>query len=285
MGVRGLLEAVLFPPVRLDRERLRERLKGRTVVITGASFGIGRGVALLAAEAGARVVLVARTLETLEAVAAECRSFGGEALVFAADLTQADQAEDLAARLAALDGGVDVLVNNAGKSIRRSLWDSLDRFHDVTRTIGVNYLGPTRLALALIPTLRARGGQIVSISAVNVLLPAPPMWAAYQASKSAADQWLRCAAPELRSAGVAVTTLYLPLVRTRMIAPTAHYADVPAMAPEQASRLVARAILGRWSHWAPWWSPFATLTAPLLRRTAEAVFAWQMRRRLEARTQ
>lgn len=277
--MRGLLEAVLFPRGRLDRARLAERLRGKTVVVTGASFGIGRGVALLAAEAGARVVLVARTAEALEQTAAEIRAAGGQALPFPADLTQADQAEALAARLAELEGGVDVLVSNAGKSIRRSLWESLDRFHDVTRTIGVNYLGPTRLALALIPTLRERGGQIVNISAMNVLLPAPPLWAAYQASKSAFDQWFRCAAPELRAEGVAATTLYLPLVRTRMIAPTAHYADVPAMAPETASRLVCRAILGRWSFWTPWWAPFATFFTPVLRRPAEAVFGWQMRRR------
>lgn len=282
MWGRSSFEAVLFPRVRLDDAKLRSRLSGKTILVTGATFGIGEHVARLAGAAGASLILVARTADKLEAVAADIRAAGGEAVALTADLTKADEVERLAARVLEL-GPVDIFVSNAGKSIRRSLFESLDRFHDITRTIGVNFLGPSRLALAVIPGLRERGGQIINISAANALLPSPPKWAAYQASKCAFDQWLRCAAPELRAAGVATTCIYLPLVRTRMIAPTAHYAEVPAMEPENAARLVCAAMLGRWTMWKPWWLGPAELASAPFRRPWEAFATWQMRRAIEAR--
>jgi NAD(P)-dependent dehydrogenase (short-subunit alcohol dehydrogenase family) len=261
--LRRTLERLLFPQVSFDAARLRRALGGRTVLVTGASFGIGEGVARIAAAHGARLLLVARTADKLEALADEIRAEGGEARAFAADLTDAAEVEALAPLLAAEKP--DMFVSNAGKSIRRPLFESLDRFHDIDRTIGVNYLGPARLVLALIPGLVERRGQIVSISAANVLLPPAPRWAAYQASKAAFDQWLRSASPELRAHGVAVTRIYLPLVRTRMIAPTEIYREVPAMTPEQASRLVLRTMLTRQRRWTPWWLPPAALGGGLLR--------------------
>jgi len=278
MAARAILEWVLFPRASLSRKALERALRGKTILITGASFGIGEAVARIVAAAGARVLLVARTADKLEALAAEIAAAGGEASVLAADLIDEAAVEDLAARLAATPP--DIVVSNAGKSIRRPLFQSLDRFHDITRTIGVNYLGPTRLALATIPALVERRGQLINVSAVNVLLLPAPYWAAYQASKTAADQWMRCAAPELRARGVAVTTVYLPLVRTRMIAPTAIYADAPAMAPEQAARLVVRMMLTRQLWWAPWWVPPAHLASALFRRPWEAFAEWQQRRAL-----
>jgi NAD(P)-dependent dehydrogenase (short-subunit alcohol dehydrogenase family) len=200
------------------------------------------------------------------------------ALVLPADLRDEAAVEALAAHLA--DIPPDIVVSNAGKSIRRPLFASLDRFGDVTRTIGVNYLGPVRLALATIPALVERKGQIINVCAANVLLLPPTYWGAYQASKSAFDQWLRCAGPELRARGVAVTTIYLPLVRTRMIAPTAHYANVPAMQPRQAARRVVRAMLTRQSWWTPWWLPFGHIASALLRWPWEALNAWQQRQAL-----
>jgi NAD(P)-dependent dehydrogenase (short-subunit alcohol dehydrogenase family) len=267
--LRRALERLLFPMVRLDEARLRQRLAGRTILVTGASFGIGEGVARIAAAHGARVLLVARTADRLEALAGEIRAAGGEALAFPADLTDPAAVAALAPLVDAQRP--DVLVSNAGKSIRRPLFESLDRFHDISRTIGVNYLGPAQLALALIPGLVERGGQIVSISAANVLLPPAPRWAAYQASKAAFDQWLRSASPELRARGVAVTRIYLPLVRTRMIAPTEIYREVPAMAPEQASRLVLRTILTRQRRWTPWWLPPAAAGAATFRALFEVL--------------
>jgi NAD(P)-dependent dehydrogenase (short-subunit alcohol dehydrogenase family) len=278
MGVRAFLEWVLFPRVSLSDAALERALRGKTILITGASFGIGEAVARIVAAAGARVVLVARTAEKLEALAAELRAAGGDAVAIAADLTDAAAVEALAPCIAGL--APDILLSNAGKSIRRPLFQSLDRFHDVTRTIGVNYLGPVRLALAAIPGLVERKGQLINISAANVLLLPAPYWAAYQASKTAFDQWLRCAAPELRARGVAVTTVYLPLVRTRMIAPTKIYAEAPAMAPEQAARLVVKMMLKRRKWWTPWWLPPAHLTSALMRRPWEAIAGAQQRKAL-----
>ena len=280
MRGRSILEATLFPRVRLDDGRLRSRLAGKTVLITGATYGIGEQVARLVGAAGAFVILVARTQDRLEAVAAEIRVAGGQTVAISADLTKSEDVERLVAQLLEM-GPIDIFVSNAGKSIRRSLFESLDRFHDITRTIGVNFLGPSRLALAVIPGLRERGGQIINISAANALLPSPPRWAAYQASKCAFDQWLRCAAPELRAVGVAATCIYLPLVRTRMIAPTTHYAEAPAMQPENAARLVCAAMLGRWTMWKPWWLGPAELAAAPFRRPWEALATWQMRQALK----
>ena len=269
MGLRGLAEAVVFPRVGLDHARLSRVLAGKTVLITGASFGIGEELTRIVAAAGARVVLVARTADKLEAVAAQARAGGGEAVVIPADMTNEDEVAALTARLA--ETPPDIVVSNAGKSIRRSLFASLDRFHDVTRTNGVNFLGPVRLALATIPGLIERKGQFINVSAANALILPAPNWAAYQASKTAFDQWLRCAAPELRAKGVGVSTVYLPLVRTRMIAPTAHYADVPAMRPEDAARLVARMMITRARWWTPWWLPPAHMASSLMRGPWEVI--------------
>lgn len=278
MGARAILEWILFPRVSLSGKRLERALRGKTILITGASFGIGEGVARLAAAAGAHVLLVARTAGKLEALASEIAAAGGTATVLAADLTDEAAVEALAAKLAAFPP--DIVVSNAGKSIRRPLFQSLDRFHDITRTIGVNYLGPARLALATIPALVERRGQLINVSAANVLLLPAPYWAAYQASKTAFDQWLRCAAPELRARGVAVTSIYLPLVRTRMIAPTAIYAEAPAMQTEQAARLVVRMMLTRQKWWTPWWLPPAHLASALFRCPWEAIAGRQQRRAL-----
>lgn len=280
MGVRAVLEWVLFPHVSLSDARLARALGGKTVLITGASFGIGEEVARIVAHAGARVVLVARTADKLEALATEIRSAGGAAVVLAADLTDGDAVDALVAHLAERSLAPDIVVSNAGKSIRRSLFLSLDRFHDVTRTIGVNYLGPVRLALAMIPGLVERRGQIINVCAANVLLLPAPNWAAYQASKSAFDQWLRCAGPELRVRGVAVTSIYLPLVRTRMIAPTTIYNETPAMKPQQAARRVVRAMLNRQHWWTPWWLPPAHLASALFRGPWEVLAEWLQRRTL-----
>ena len=270
-----LLERLLFPPVRLNEHRLRAAVAGKTVLITGASFGIGEALALLLGAAGAQVVLVARTADKLEAVRAQIDAAGGQATALTADLTDPAQIDAL---LAALPP-VDILVSNAGKSIRRSLWGSLDRPQDVDRTIALNHVAPTRLVLGLAEQLRARGGQVVNVSAANVLLAPAPGWSAYQASKAAFDQWLRAARPELVAAGVAVSTIYLPLVRTRMIAPTAAYDTAPAMTPEHAARLVARAIVTRGRAWKPWWL-FAGEWASLLLRPLweRGAVAWVRRR-------
>jgi short-subunit dehydrogenase len=171
-----------------------------------------------------------------------------------------------------------VFVNNAGKSIRRSVFDSLDRLHDFSRTMNLNYFGPVQLLLSLIPTLVARQGQVINISAVNVLLAPAPKWAAYQASKTAFDQWFRCVGPELNARGVSTTSIYLPLVRTRMIEPTPEYKNMPAMQPEQVAQLICRAINSRRRTYGPWWLMAAQLASVVLRWPWERI----MTRRLKA---
>ncbi len=276
MAASTLLERLLFPAARVDAAALRQALTGRTMLVTGASFGIGEQVARLAGAAGARVLLVARTMSRLEAIAAEIAATGGTALALSCDLNDADAVERLAGALPGL--APDIVVSNAGKSIRRPILQSLDRFHDVTRTANINFLSPCRLMLAAIPGLIERGGQIVNVSALNVLLQPTPNWAAYQASKTAFDQWLRSAAPELRARGIAVTSVYLPLVRTRMIAPTRSYDDVLAMQPEQAARHIAAAMLSRRRRWAPWWLPPAYLASSLSRTPWEVLAERRLRR-------
>ena len=278
MAAPTLLEHILFPHHDIARQALRRVVEGRTVLITGASFGIGEQVAKLVGAAGAKLVLVARTAPKLEALAAEIIASGGTASCHPCDLDDPQAVERLAQALPGL--APDILISNAGKSIRRPIMDALDRFHDITRTNNINFLSPSRLILAAIPGLVERGGQIVSVSAANVLLQPAPNWAAYQASKTAFDQWLRSIAPELRARGVAVTSLYLPLVRTRMIAPTRHYDDVPAMQAEQAAMRVVASLITRQRSWAPWWLPPAQFVSSAARMPWERWAERQQRRAL-----
>lgn len=268
-----ILERLLFPPPRLHLTALGRSLADRTILITGASYGIGEQLARIAGGAGGRLLLVARTAERLEQVAGEVAADGGTADIYPCDLTDAAAVERLAAALPPLD----IFVSNAGKSIRRPVMASLDRPQDATRTNAVNYLAPCRLTLAAIPALIEREGQIINVSAANVLLPPAPGWAAYQASKTAFDQWLRSIAPELRPRGVAVSSIYLPLVRTRMIAPTRAYDRMPAMTAEQAALHIVAAMLRRPRRWRPWWLPPAQLGVALAGSAWEPIAEWRER--------
>ena len=273
------MRLLFFPLLWYDRRRLRAVLAGRTVCITGASFGIGESVALLLADAGARLVLIARTADKLEQVQQQVRQRGGQAEIFACDLTDPAAIQQLLQQLSELPGGIDILISNAGKSIRRSLFDSVDRFHDFTRTAALNYLAPVQLVLGMTPLLLSSGGQVINVSAINVLLIPPPKWSAYQASKAAFDQWFRSIGPELNSRGVATTSIYLPLVRTRMIEPTTHYRRYPAMQPEQVACVICRAIVSRRRSYKPWWMPVAEVICLLLRWPIEILMTWILRRR------
>ena len=273
------MKFLFFPFLGFSRSRLSRQLAGKTVLITGASFGIGECLAESLAGTGAHLLLVARTAEKLAEVKQRVESQGGTADVFPCDLTDAGEVEQLLQTLLERHGGIDLFVNNAGKSIRRSIFDSLDRFHDFTRTMNLNYFGPVQLMLSLIPSLIDRQGHVINISAVNVLFAPPPLWAAYQASKTAFDQWFRCVGPELNARGVATTSIYLPLVRTRMIEPTKTYDNMPAMQPEQVASLICKAILSRKRTYAPWWAGGGQLASVLFRRPWEAGSAWYLKRK------
>lgn len=221
------------------------RLRDKVVVVTGASSGIGNVLAKKLAVAGATVVLVARSRDRLEETARVIAEMGGEARVVPCDLTDMDAIDVAAAQILADFGRVDVLVNNAGRSIRRSVEESFDRFHDFQRTMQLNYFGAVRMILAFMPSMLERQrGHVVNVSSVGCLANVP-RFSAYVASKAALDAFSRCLSPEIRSRNVGVTTVYMPLVRTPMIAPTRIYRYFPTITPEDAADLVIKAIVDR----------------------------------------
>jgi short-subunit dehydrogenase len=235
---------------RLDPEALTERnlrtvLQDRVVVVTGASSGIGRATAALLARHGAELVLVSRTKEKLEELKQEIESAGGRAHVYATDLSDLDACEKMIRAVIADRGRVDLLVNNAGRSIRRSVEASYDRFHDYQRTMQLNYFGAVKLMLAVLPGMRERKrGHIINISSIGTQAY-PPRFSAYVASKSALAAFSRCIGPEVVDDGVAITNIHMPLVRTPMIAPTGIYKNFPTSSPDEAAEMVASAILTR----------------------------------------
>ncbi|QLY27696.1 SDR family oxidoreductase [Nocardia huaxiensis] len=230
----------------LDPDRARrgdgEPLDGRIVLITGASSGIGLATAHAVARRGATVLMVARTPEDLEAAAAQVRAESGAAQAYTCDITDEKSVELLVKQVLADHGHVDFVVNNAGRSIRRSVVNSTDRMHDFERTMAVNYFGAVRLILALLPSMRERRfGHFVNISSIAVQTKVP-RFAAYVASKSALDNFSEIAAVENADAGITFTSVRMPLVRTPMIAPTDLYKSIPVHTPEQAADIVVRAL-------------------------------------------
>jgi NAD(P)-dependent dehydrogenase (short-subunit alcohol dehydrogenase family) len=237
-------ERNLDPDLFIDRT-LSGHVKGKVVVVTGGSSGIGQATARKLAEAGAKVVIVARDQEKLDGTRHEIEAAGGRCYTYSCDLTDMAAIDALAKKILADHGTVDFLVNNAGRSIRRSVMNSIDRFHDFERTMQLNYFGAIRLILAFLPKMvERRHGHIINISSIGVLSRAP-RFSAYVASKSALDAFTECAASEFLDKGVHTTNINMPLVRTPMIAPTKIYENVPTLSPEQAAGLVVEAIVYR----------------------------------------
>ena len=233
----SLLVALTNGRAGIADDRLAAAVRDQVVLVTGASYGIGEATARRLARAGATVLLVARTADQLEVVAGEIRASGGTAFVYPANLADPAAVEELARTVLAEHGRVDVLVSNAGKSIRRSVADSYQRFHDIERTNAVNYLGPAKLVLELLPSMRERGsGHIVNVSTAGVRTPPMARWSAYLASKSAFDVWLRCVAQEIRGDGVTTSTVYMGLVHTRMSEPTPLLNKMPGLTPGAGRR-------------------------------------------------
>ncbi|ANN19374.1 short chain dehydrogenase [Amycolatopsis orientalis] len=228
-----------------DRGRRRpgpEPLAGRKVLITGASSGIGRASALAVAAKGGEVILVARRADELEEVREQIVAAGGKASAYPCDLTDGDAVDALVKDVLAAHGAVDMLVNNAGRSIRRSLSLSTERFHDFERTMAINYFGPVRLTLGLLPSMTARGfGHVVNVTTQG-LQTDTPRFSAYLASKAALEEFGLTAGRETLSDGVTFTSVRMPLVRTDMIAPTGSYRGMPSSSPERAAALVVKAL-------------------------------------------
>jgi NAD(P)-dependent dehydrogenase (short-subunit alcohol dehydrogenase family) len=241
-------ERNLDPDLFIDRT-LKGQVQGRVVLVTGGSSGIGLAAAKKIAAAGAVTVIVGREQEKLDAAKKEIEdglgdnANGGQVVTFAADLASYEGCDKLVAWLVEKYGGVDVLINNAGRSIRRGIESSYDRFHDFERTMQLNYFGCLRTTMGLLPHMAARRrGHVVNISSIGVLTNAP-RFSAYVASKAALDAWTRCAASEFIDVGVTFTTINMPLVKTPMIAPTKIYENVPTLTPDEAADLIVDAIV------------------------------------------
>ncbi|WP_372789022.1 SDR family NAD(P)-dependent oxidoreductase [Paraconexibacter sp.] len=224
---------------------LEQAVRDRVIVVTGSSSGIGQEAARQIGAAGGTVVLLARSLDKLQELAVEIEQAGGTADPRRCDLSDFDALDEVAAGVLADHGKVDVLVNNAGRSIRRSVALSYDRFHDYERTMQLNYFAAVRLILRFLPGMReAHGGHIINISSAGVQTRTP-RFGAYIASKAALDTLCDALQAEVRDENVRFTTIHMPLVRTPMIAPTKMYERFPALTPEQAGALVARAVIHR----------------------------------------
>lgn len=235
-------ERNLDPDLFKDRS-LGGAVGGKVVMITGASSGIGHETALKVGEAGGIVLLVARSADKLEELKAEIEELGGEAHVHPCDLSDVEDVERMANEVLAQHGHVDVLVNNAGRSIRRSVELSYDRFHDFQRTMQLNYFGALKLILTLLPRMRERkSGHIINISSIGVQTNAP-RFSAYVASKAALDAFSRTISSEVVDDGVDITAVYMPLVRTPMIAPTKMYDAFPTIGPEEAAEMITDAMI------------------------------------------
>ena len=235
-------ERNLDPDLFKDRS-LRGAIDGKVVLITGASSGIGEALALKVGEAGGIVALVARSEDRLNEIKGEIEEVGGKATVHPADLSDLEDADRMVADVLREHGHVDVLVNNAGRSIRRSIANSYDRFHDYQRTMQLNYFGALKLIMGFLPTMRKRkSGHIINISSIGAQTNTP-RFSAYVASKSALDAFSRSIASEIVDDQVFITTVYMPLVRTPMIAPTGIYDAFPTASPDEAAELIVQAMI------------------------------------------
>jgi hypothetical protein len=234
--------ASMRPPISQKLLRYRPTgpsvdLRGKRVVLTGASSGIGEAAADLFAHEGATVVVVARRQDLLEAVAQRITAQGGSAFALPCNLSDLAAVDDLVKTVEDRIGGVDILVNNAGRSIRRPLAESLDRWHDVERTMTLNYYSPLRLIRGFAPGMFEQGdGHIINVSTWGVFSEASPLFSVYNASKAALSTVSRVIETEWSDRGVQSTTLYYPLVKTPMIAPTKEFDELPAMTPREAAQ-------------------------------------------------
>ena len=237
-------ERHLDPALKIDHS-LRGTVAGKVVLVTGGSSGIGLAAAHKFAEAGATTIICGRDADKLEEACKEAKAKGYSFVAYPADIADMVDCDRFTKLLNENHGGVDFLINNAGRSIRRAIESSYDRFHDFERTMQLNYFGCLRVTMGVLPGMVAKKkGHIVNISSIGVLTNAP-RFSAYVASKAALDAWTRCASSEYSDLGISFTTINMPLVRTPMIAPTNIYNNVPTLSPEQAADMVAEACISK----------------------------------------
>lgn len=235
-------ERNLDPELFIDRS-LKGTVAGKVVLITGGSSGIGLAAAHKFAEAGATTIICGRDQDKLDEACGEAKAKGYAFIAYSADIADMADCDRFVQLLIDNHGGVDFLINNAGRSIRRAIESSYDRFHDYERTMQLNYFGCLRVTMGFLPGMvERRKGHVVNISSIGVLTNAP-RFSAYVASKAALDAWTRCASSEFADQGITFTTINMPLVRTPMIAPTKIYNNVPTLSPEEAADMVAQACI------------------------------------------
>ncbi|MCO5055896.1 SDR family oxidoreductase [Thermomonas sp.] len=265
-------ERHLDPDLFIDHS-LKGKVRGKVVVITGGSSGIGLSTAQKVAAAGAITVIVARREDELFAARDAMIAAGGKVFAYTADLADMADCDRLVATVLEKHGHVDVLVNNAGRSIRRSIALSFDRFHDFERTMQLNYFGSLRLIMGFMPKMiERRKGHIINISSIGVLANSP-RFSAYVASKAALDAFSRCAQGELSGKHIAFTTINMPLVKTPMIAPTKMYDSVPTLTPDEAADLVVKGIIERPSRIATRLGIFSALINAVAPKAYEVVMS------------
>jgi thioester reductase-like protein/short-subunit dehydrogenase involved in D-alanine esterification of teichoic acids len=234
----------------LDPDRARRDdpdgpLVGRHVIITGASSGIGRAAAIAVAERGATVFALARNGNALDDLVAEIRSNGGQAYAFTCDVTDSGSVEHTVKDILGRFDHVDYLVNNAGRSIRRSVVNSTDRLHDYERVMAVNYFGAVRMVLALLPHWRERRfGHVVNVSSAGVQARSPK-YSSYLPTKAALDAFSEVVSSETLSDHITFTNIHMPLVATPMIVPSRRLNPVPAISPEHAAAMVVRGLIDK----------------------------------------
>jgi NAD(P)-dependent dehydrogenase (short-subunit alcohol dehydrogenase family) len=255
--------ATMRPPIasRLAAHRPSAKsvdLNGKRILLTGASSGIGESAAEEFARRGATVVVAARRQDLLDALVGRIKNRGGTAIAMPCDLSDLDAVDALAAGVEEHLGGVDILINNAGRSIRRPLAESLERWHDVERTMMLNYYSPLRLIRAIAPGMLQRGdGHIINVATWGVFSEASPLFSVYNASKAALSAVSRVIETEWAPKGVHSTTLYYPLVATPMIAPTKQYQGLPALTSHEAAGWMVTAARTRPVRIAPRMAVFA----------------------------
>lgn len=230
-------------PDRARRDHPAGPLVGKHVIITGASSGIGRASAVAVAERGATVFALARNADALDDLIAEIRAAGGQAHAFTCDVTDSTSVEHTVKDILGRFGHVDYLVNNAGRSIRRSVSASTDRLHDYERVMAVNYFGAVRMVLALLPHWRERRfGHVVNVSSAGVQASSPK-YSAYVPSKAALDAFAEVVGTETLSDHITFTNIHMPLVKTPMIAPSRRLNPMPPITAEHAAAMVVRGLV------------------------------------------
>lgn len=245
---------IVYPPISVSENRLKKHFAGKWVVVTGATSGIGEALTLKLINAKANLCLISRNEEKLMSLCEEAKKNGCDACYYATDLRQREELDILCTKLRDQFLAVSYLFCNAGKSINRTIADSIDRMHDFDRCMDLNYRSIVALSLALIPALRQAKGRIVYTSTISSRYPFIPGWSAYHASKCAANVWCRTARREYKILQVKVQVAYLPLVHTPMSDVNETYKNMPAYSADDAACILLRLAISKKFCFKPWWA-------------------------------